>query len=30
MYALTEQGRSLSSILHAMLVWGEANFEPGA
>jgi DNA-binding HxlR family transcriptional regulator len=29
-YALTEQGRSLSSILHAMLVWGEANPEPGA
>lgn len=28
-YALTEQGRSLSSILHAMLVWGEANPEPG-
>jgi DNA-binding HxlR family transcriptional regulator len=29
-YALTEQGHSLSSILHAMLVWGEANPEPGA
>ena len=28
-YALTEQGRSLSNILHAMLVWGEANPEPG-
>ncbi|TDC43879.1 transcriptional regulator [Micromonospora sp. KC213] len=29
-YALTEQGHSLSSILHAMLLWGEANPGPGA
>lgn len=29
-YALTEQGQSLSSILYAMLVWGEANPDPGA
>ncbi|MGN9907617.1 winged helix-turn-helix transcriptional regulator [Phytohabitans sp. LJ34] len=27
-YALTEQGYSLSDILYAMLVWGEANPEP--
>jgi DNA-binding HxlR family transcriptional regulator len=27
-YTLTEQGRSLSSILHAMLIWGEANPSP--
>jgi DNA-binding HxlR family transcriptional regulator len=27
-YALTEQGHSLSGILYAMLAWGEANPEP--
>jgi DNA-binding HxlR family transcriptional regulator len=29
-YDLTGQGRSLSGILHAMLLWGEANPAPGA
>ncbi|MFE1307810.1 winged helix-turn-helix transcriptional regulator [Streptomyces sp. NPDC058755] len=28
-YELTEQGRSLSSVLHAMLVWGEQHPEHG-
>ncbi|WSG36459.1 hypothetical protein OHA72_34270 [Dactylosporangium sp. NBC_01737] len=27
-YALTGQGQTLSGILHAMLVWGEANPDP--
>ena len=27
-YALTEQGQTLSGILHAMLVWGEAHPDP--
>ncbi|WP_255620888.1 helix-turn-helix domain-containing protein [Pseudonocardia sp. DSM 110487] len=28
-YELTEQGHSLSGILHAMLVWGEEHPEAG-
>jgi DNA-binding HxlR family transcriptional regulator len=27
-YELTERGHTLSGILHAMLVWGDANPEP--
>jgi len=27
-YALTEQGQTLSGILHAMLMWGEAHPDP--
>jgi DNA-binding HxlR family transcriptional regulator len=27
-YELTERGRTLSGILHAMLVWGEAHPDP--